>query len=243
MSKILIWDTESTDLYATWGRLLCFTWIDLAENKPHILRISDYPEFKKDSTDDSRLVKDALSILAGADMWFTWYGTRHDVPLVNSRAVKHGLPILPPIPHVDGWRVSKYNLRLPSNRLASVSSFLELPEKTPIKSDMWVRARAGYMNGLKYVYAHGLQDVVVTREVYKRMRPLIREHPNVSHMNGVANGCPSCGGVKVQKRGVTVSLKRVKQRYWCPTCGSWSSSRGFTFDQWRTSGKHGPTSI
>lgn len=234
MSKILVWDTESTDLYATWGRLLCFTWMEAGEKKPHIIKITDYPNFKKDCTDDSALVKDTIKILSGADMWFTWYGARHDIPLINTRALKHGYTTLPPVPHVDGWRVSKYKLRLPSNRLQMVSSFFGLNEKTPLDADQWARARAGHRPSLEYVYAHGLQDVVVTRDVYNVVRPLVTDHPNVGVMNGITDGCSVCGVKgKMQKRGRSISNRRIRQRYQCQNCGAWSRGRSLTFDQWK----------
>lgn len=220
MDELIIWDTESTDLYATWGRLLCFTYITLRMKKPRIIRISDYPRYQVDRTDDSFLVKDIRKILSKAGAWFTWYGVRHDVPLVDSRLVHHGMKPLPHVGHIDGWRVAKYKLRLPSNRLETVSRFLGVAEKTPIRDEMWVRARSGYKDGLSYVYRHGLQDALVTKQVYKKLLPLIEKHPNIYRIGNTDNRhCRNCGGKHVQRDGFDYAEKTVYRRYECQECG------------------------
>jgi len=218
--KIYIFDTESSDLYATWGSLLCFTWMEPHEKKAHIMRISDYPLFKKDPTNDRELVKDIKKKLEEADMLFGWYSTRHDIPLINSRLIYHGLKPVSPRAHVDGWKVAKYHLCLPSNSLKMVSSFLEIEEKTPIKPNTWKRARAGHLSSLKYVYEHGLQDTVVTKLAYERMLPLIQKHPNVFNITDFTNGCPRCGAKgRMVKNGIGYAEKRAHQVYECQKCG------------------------
>lgn len=224
--KITIWDTESSDLYATWGSLLCFTYMDVSEKKAHIKRISDYPLFKTDPTNDRELVKDIKKILDKSDMWFTWFGTKHDVPLINSRLIYHGFKPLKPVAHVDGWRVAKDKLRLPRNSLMMVSSFLEIEEKTPIKPATWKRARAGHLPSLRYVYEHGLQDTIVTKQAYERMLPLISRHPNIYQIENFKNGCPRCGVVgQMVKDGVGYAEKKAHELYECKACGGHTRGR------------------
>lgn len=220
MDDLIIWDTESTDLYATWGRLLCFTWMSLNDRKAKILRISDYPLFKKDPTNDRDLVRDIKKVLDKAGAWFTWFGTKHDVPLVNSRLIYHGLKPLAKVGHIDGWRVAKDKLRLPRNSLATVSSFLGLEEKTPIKNEVWVRARAGHVPSLNYVYRHGLQDTVVTKQAYKRMLPLIEKHPNIYRVGSKdTRHCRNCDSTHARSDGFDYAEKTIYRRYECQACG------------------------
>lgn len=220
LDDLIIWDTESTDLYATWGRLLCFTWMSLRDRKPKILRISDYSRFKNDCTDDRDLVRDIKKVLDKAGAWFTWFGTKHDVPLVNSRLIYHGQKPLSVVSHIDGWRVAKDKLRLPRNSLATVSSFLGLAEKTPIKNEIWVRARAGHLPSLNYVYRHGLQDTVVTKQAYQKMLPLIANHPNIYRVASADNRhCRNCGADRAISDGFDYAQKRVYRRYECQKCG------------------------
>lgn len=220
---IYIFDTESSDLYATWGSILCFTWMEPHETKAHILRISDYAQFKNDPTDDKALCAGIKAQIEKADMLFGWYSVRHDIPLINSRLIYHGLAPIAPIAHVDGWRIAKYQLCLPGNSLKMVSSFLELPEKTAIQPNIWKRARAGHLPSLKYVYEHGLQDTIVTKEVYLRMLPLILHHPNVHQIKDFSKGCPKCGVVgQMRPKGFGYAEKRAYQKFVCRSCGGWT---------------------
>lgn len=220
MDDLIIWDTESTDLYATWGRLLCFTWMTLKTKRPQILRISDYPRFKNDPTDDRDLVRDIKKVLDKAGAWFTWFGTKHDVPLVNSRLIYHDQQPLANVAHIDGWRVAKDRLRLPRNSLATVSGFLGVAEKTPIKNEIWVRARAGHIPSLRYVYQHGLQDALVTKQVYERMLPLIDKHPNIYRVTDPRQQCNKCGtrGHMISQ-GLRYAEKKAYRRIRCTKCG------------------------
>lgn len=220
---ITVWDTESTDLYATWGRLLCFTWMNVGDKKPSIIRISDFPLFKEDPTNDRELVKAIKKVLDKSDMWFTWFGTKHDVPLVNSRLLAHNLAPLSPAAHVDGWRVAKDKLRMPRNTLAIVSRFMGVPEKTPIKDEMWVRARAGHLPSLNYVYEHGLQDALVTMRCYERMLPIIPNHPNVYGVNDITRQCTKCGVEgKLKRDGYGYAQKCSYVKYYCNACHSYT---------------------
>lgn len=224
--RIMIFDTESSDLYATWGSLLCFTWMDATEKKSHIIRISDYPLFKTDPTNDRELVKDIKRIMDGQDMWFGWFSTKHDVPLINSRLIYHGLQPLAEMAHVDGWRVAKDNLRLPSNGLAMVSMFLGLPQKTPIKPNIWKRARAGHLPSLRYVYTHGLRDTEMTRLAYLKMLPLIKNHPNVYQIGDFKDGCPKCGVKgKIRPDGHGYAQKKAYQKFHCKACGGYTRGK------------------
>lgn len=227
--KIVLWDLETTNLNANFGYLLCFGWKILGEKKTNAISITEFPQFKKDPTNDRSLVKAAYSELANADAWVTWYGSRFDVPYLSSRLLYHKLPFLPPVPHIDGWWIARKHLRLNSNRLASVSSFLDIEEKTPLDGPTWIRAAAGHEKSIKYVVEHCLQDVVVLEEAYLRIRPLMRTHPNLNVISEEANVCPTCGSKKLQKRGVSITRVATRQRYMCNACGAWSKGKKHLF--------------
>lgn len=223
--KIIAWDLECTGLNADFGFLLCMGYKTVGDKQTHLLKISDYPGWEKDTTDDKALVKACADVLADADAWVTWYGARFDVPFLNSRLLVHGLKPLPNIPHIDGWRVAKYKLKLHSNRLASVSAFLGLDDKTPVVGPAWIKAIAGDKTSLNYIYAHCKTDVEVLEQAYQRLKPLVKDHPNHRLLQGADECCPVCGAVgKLQRRGEQVSRSRVYQRYQCRTCGAWSKS-------------------
>lgn len=228
--RIIAWDLETTNLNADFGYLLCFGYKVLGEKKSHVISIDDFPEFKKDPTNDYFLVKKASEILMEADGYVTWYGSRFDFPYLQTRLLGHGLPILPTtIPHIDGWWIARKKMKLHSNRLASVTAFLGQEDKTPLSGPIWVKAAAGHRDSIKYIKEHCYQDVQVLEQVYERIKPLYNTHPNVALMANKTFGCPVCGSTNVQKRGVHRSRVATRQRYQCKDCNAWSSGGSVLF--------------
>lgn len=156
-------------------------------------------------------------------MHVTWYGSRFDLPMVNSKLILFGEPPLPHIPHIDGWKISKYKLKIHSNRLASVQEFLGLPtSKTPVKGGEWLKAMAGDRTALKYIVSHCKADVNVLEEAYLKLRPLINNHPRV----GDKGTCYNCGSKQLQSRGPYVNRSQTpKVRIQCQGCGTWDTRR------------------
>ena len=226
MPRIILWDTENSSLDADFGTMLCFGYKYLGEGRTHVISVKDFPKhFRHDPTNDREVVKKAYEILSQADMWVTWYGTYYDVPFLATRLLEHRHAlkefVLPPVPHVDGWKIAKYRMKLHSNRLASVSAFLGLEEKTAIKPPVWRKALAGHQASLNYVIRHCRQDVKVLEQAYEAIKPLFTSHPNVALMNNRA-GCPTCGKNTMQRRGLMVTLKKRWVRYQCQHCGAWT---------------------
>lgn len=181
--------------------------------------------FKKDRTNDKQLVEDVAKELTEAGAWVTWYGGGYDVPYVNSRLIVHGLGVMPPVPHIDLWRVCREKLKLHSNRLASASSFLGLEEKTKLNGPIWIKAGAGDKGALKYVEEHAAQDVIVLAQAYDKMRPLITTGPNLALLQGITSplACSVCASQKVQRRGTRVAKTNTYVRTQCQDCGHWDS--------------------
>lgn len=223
-AKIILWDIESTNLSGNFGYILCIGWKFLGEKKTNLISIADFPLFDKDPTNDKMVVKEAAKVLSEADMWVTHYGQRFDVPFVNARLLYHKLDPLPPIPHVDTWRIARYKMKLNSNRLATIAAFFGLEEKTPLSGPIWIKAMAGHISAIRYVERHCKQDVVVLEQVYEKIKSLTTTHPNVNLVEGKKDSCPICGEHKLQKRGFTFARTRKYQRYSCTACGGWSRS-------------------
>lgn len=228
-AKILFFDIETTNLNADFGYVLCAAWKWQGNPTIHDAIISDSPDFKRDPTNDRYVVGEVLKAVESADLIVTWYGIKFDVPFVNSKLLAHGMRVLPPVPHVDGWRIAKYKLKLHSNRLASVSAFLGLEDKTPLNGRIWIRAMAGICKDIRYVVKHCRQDVLVLEQAYNKVRALTTTHPNVGLTSPytVHKLCPVCGNAfALQKRGMRIARTCIYQRYWCGLCGAWSQGKG-----------------
>lgn len=226
--RIILFDIEATNLNANIGHILCVGWKVYGDKKINVIKIDDYTLFDEDCTDDYAVVKETGEVLSEGDAFVTWYGTRFDVPYINSRLIYHGLPLLPHMTaanHIDGWRTARYKMKLNSNRLATVSAFFGAEEKTPINWRTWARAAAGHRPSLGYVYRHCRQDINVLEQVYEKIRALDHQHFNVNLISKRLDACPRCGAppTKLQHRGWNYAHASKKRRYQCTACGGWSS--------------------
>lgn len=223
--NIMHWDLESSSLFGDVGILLCAGY-KLTNKAPKILSVRDYPKsFSNGRITDKYLVKDFYEVLTdpSVHMWSTYFGLGFDVPMFNTRLLEFGLPPLPKFPHCDSWRIAKKKLKLHNNRLASVSAFVGVEEKTPLKLSIWRDAGQGNRPSIKYVEDHCRQDVVVLEQAYEKIKPFadMTIHPNLANITGEFDGCPRCTSIKVQRRGLEVTSKQRFQRFQCMECGAW----------------------
>lgn len=219
--KILLWDIECTHLKADFGTCLCIGYKWLGQKKVHVPSIMDYKGWQKDTTNDKKLLQEFYKVASEADMWVTYYGKGFDVPYIQAKLLEHGLPYLPPVPHVDLYFTVKSNLALSRKSLANVSTFLQLDaKKTPVAGTVWKRATTGHGPSIRYVIDHCKADVNLLEEAYYKLRPLVRTHPRV---NGYGP-CNVCGSEKVQSRGYMINtLRNKKRKMQCQDCGNWFS--------------------
>src|SRR3990167_4063582 len=158
--KVLIWDIESTNLSATFGTILCVGYKWLGNPKVYVPTILDYS--KKGMLDDKGLVKEFARVYETSDYTCAHYGSRFDLPMINTKLVKHGLPPLSPKPLLDTWKVARRHLKMHSNRLAALAEYLGCAHsKSPINFDDWLKAAAGNKRALKAVTEHCRLDVLV----------------------------------------------------------------------------------
>jgi uncharacterized protein YprB with RNaseH-like and TPR domain/predicted RNA-binding Zn-ribbon protein involved in translation (DUF1610 family) len=223
-SKVYVFDLETTNLAANGGYILCACVCDVNTGQVWTYRIDKTKEWKKQKWDDSGVVKALINKLGEADVWVAHYGGRFDVPFLRTRALVHGLPDIPPTPLVDTWRVARNHLKLSSNRLAALTDLLKTHPKTPLNLTDWAKASAGCITSLNLIVEHCIADVVALKEVYIKLRGIIKDHPNVALLNHEHAGdrCPNCNSHKLQKRGKHIARTRWRQRYQCQDCGHWS---------------------
>lgn len=178
--RIAAIDTESTDLSASWGRILCASFLPIRDpvtlDAPYTFRADRKPWRGRDVIDDSKLVAAISAEINKYELIVTWNGKLHDIPLLNARLAKAGLPPTDPHMHLDlMWRAGGNGLKIGSKRLENVQRFFGLSEaKTPLDGVEWQRAAAGDHKALDRIAEHCEQDVKVLTLAYWRMIRLVR---------------------------------------------------------------------
>lgn len=167
------YDIETTDLKAFMGRVLG---ISIADAWGNITRRT-YRDFAgKTILDDSGLVAWAKEELEKYDIIVSWNGKLFDKPFINARLMQGlQLPVRQDKMHVDlMYYAGGQFMRIGSRKLVNVQKFLKVPNaKTEISWDDWAKAAAGDEAALEEVMSHCDADVLVLRDVFARLKPLI----------------------------------------------------------------------
>lgn len=205
-------------LKASINTIICFGYKIFGEKETKCLSAWDYKQ--KSINDDFELVKAAYEILKDADAIVTHNGSRFDLKFFQTRLLKHKLPPLPKIRHVDTCLVAKRFLLMFNNRLNTLAKFLTSEEKMENGGwDLWVKVLQGDKKSKKLMVDYCKQDVNVLEKVFKRLRPFMTNIPNYNIFSRDADViCPKCGSTRYQNRGYRYTQVSAYQRHQCHDC-------------------------
>jgi len=120
---------------------------------------------------DAEIVERIRDELETYDYIVTYYGTRFDIPYLQTRLLAHGMRPLNDFRHWDLFYVPKFRLALHSNRLAVVGEFLYgKTEKTRVIGDIWNRAMMGDAEAMEYIVDHCEKDVIELERIATDLR-------------------------------------------------------------------------
>lgn len=168
------------------------------------------------------LLKGIHSLLSTADVVITYNGNRFDLPVLNKEFLL--AEMLPPSPYksLDLYQTMKRQFRFTSNKLDHICEQLGYGKKKNTNFQLWVDCMNKDSVAWAKMEAYNKHDTILLEQVYHRVKPWIKNHPNQNLYTDGEHVCPSCGGTKLQKRGVSYTISGRYQRYQCKTCGGWS---------------------
>lgn len=177
--KIAVLDIESTGLEAQDGYMLCACVRTVNRNpwwsKTKTFDIRDYDSYTTEKGHNDRdCVKDLIAYLDSFDVIVTWYGSRFDLPFINTRALGHGLQ--PPRREYrrDLCFVARGVGKLKNNRLATWGRYLfGKSGKTFLPWSCWQRAMRGDNKAIGEIVTHCKADVIETEKIYRKFLPLL----------------------------------------------------------------------
>lgn len=196
------------------SRLLCFgaQWGDRGKT----MIFSEWAEGR------AGMLEAAWSLLDEADVVGDYNGNRFDTPIANGELIDVGP--YSPVQKIDLYQAAKSIMKLPSMKLQYVAQHLGVGSKVPHHGfRLWLEVLQGDPKAQALMEKYCKQDVKLLPRVHTKLRPWIKNHPNVALYNGV-DGCPNCGGQDLEKRGFRYTRISVYQRLRCLDCGAWSSS-------------------
>ena len=180
--------------------------------------------------DEKFLLTILKGLLDDADIVVAHNGSRFDLPTITGRFLIN--EIKPPSPYkiIDTVTVARNEFNFPSNSLEYLSGIFGVDKKDDHKKfpgfELWIECLKNNPEAWEEMRLYNIQDVVTLEQIYLKMRPFIRNHPNVALINGdEKQACPKCGSNHIHWRGFAHTSVGKYHRYQCADCGGWGRSR------------------
>jgi len=230
-AKILLWDIETAPAISyTWGRwkqnigsnqvvqegyILCWAARFLDSDEVHYDALPYHKQdYANDPTDDYAICQTLLDLFEKFDLrWF------------NAQLAKHELPPVHPQKTIDTLKYAKSHFRFPSNRLDELAKYLGI-EQRKLSTDftLWSGCMDGDKDAWQKMVDYNIQDLEPLAEVYLRLRPYIKNHPNLALYEDWdgdrTERCPKCGSRHLVNNGYYRTNVSVFRRYKCTGCGN-----------------------
>ena len=200
-----------------WSQVLCFAAKWYGKRKVH------FHSQHHDGHDE--MILRAWELLDECDAVIHFNGKAFDVKHLNREFILAGLGPPAPFIDIDLLSTARTRFKFASNKLDHISQQLGVGSKVKHEGfELWLGCIAGDPQAWKKMKRYNVGDITITEAVYEKMRPWIRNHPNVGLWTGHDN-CRVCGSVAVHRRGFYRTTTGVFLKFQCTDCLSYSRSK------------------
>lgn len=175
--------------------------------------------------DDRRITISLASLLNEADIVITHNGKKFDLLKINARMLIHQLPPVKSYQNIDTFEIARRQFGFTSNKLNYLAQILGVDTKLDTDFQLWADCVDGKQEALNYMLKYNKWDVECLEAVYLRLRPWIKNHPNLSlYYESTELRCPNCGSSHLTQEGFYYTSVNKYQVYRCE-CGAISRIR------------------
>jgi len=173
--------------------------------------------------DDSRICTELWDLLDEAEIIITHNGKKFDEPKIRTRMLINGLPPLTPYKQIDTKEIAQKQFGFSSNKLDALAIQFKFKRKIETNFNLWKECMYGNEEALADMAEYNKYDVLLLEQVYKKLRPWIKNHPNLGmYDHSLEELCAHCG---------SDLLEEIEDRYYythngkyqtfrCMNCGS-----------------------
>ena len=207
------------------GHIMSFSWIWNDDNDDKVIY------YENRTQDDVDITAKLLALLDEADVVIGQNSDRFDLPTINGRALVAGLKPPSPYKTVDTCLVARKEFGFPSNSLEYLTTVLKTKHRKLTHAkypgfELWLACMQGDEEAWKEMREYNIVDTLSVRDVYKAMRPWVRNHANLAvHIESDEHVCPKCGSDRLHRRGYAYTNVGKYIRFQCTDCGGWSRTR------------------
>jgi hypothetical protein len=175
--------------------------------------------------DDSRIVKSLWKLLDQADIVIA-HNISFDVPNMNTRFVVNDLPPTNPYQTIDTMLVAKKQFGFTHNSLNGLAKLFGFKAKMDTDFELWKQCVAGNEEALEYMSEYNKGDVEILEEIYLKLRPWIKSHPNLGlYVESIEPVCPNCGSPDISWTGKFYYTQTGKYSTFRCRCGAFGRAR------------------
>jgi len=201
--------------------MLCWSAKWLGEKEIMSAAICQDANYNPNKPSDKEILVKLRELLDEADIVVAHNGKMFDVKKANTRFIGNRIPPPSPFRVIDTLAEARRHFLFTANSLNELGKFLGVGTKIRTGGfDLWEDCMNGDMNAWKRMIHYCENDVRLLERVYLKMRPFIKNHPNISVIRGEAV-CPKCGSKRIVKRGYMYTQSGTRQRFQCLKCFGW----------------------
>jgi predicted PolB exonuclease-like 3'-5' exonuclease len=192
---------------------ICYKWE--GEDEIHSLTWSK-------SQSDKHMLKEFCNILAKADEIVAHNGDRFDLKWIRTRALIHGISVMPSPKSIDTLKWAKKYFNFNSNKLDYIAKFLNVGAKMDTGGlDLWkdIVFRKD-QQALDKMVKYCKMDVEVLESVFNKLNAYtLANHNYAVQHGGDKYECPECGGINVKyNKKVVTTAGTVHHWILCKDC-------------------------
>lgn len=183
------------------------------------------------SRDDKRITESIWKLMCEADMVVAHYGDRFDIPMLNSRFIMNGFPPPTNFTSIDTKSIASQNFKFISNKLDALAIYFGFAKKLHTDFMLWRRCMEGEELAIQEMLTYNKRDVTLLEEVYLKLRPYAKRHPNVGlYIESEEPVCSHCGSSHLEFASEYYTQTNKYKVYRCD-CGALSRVRQSSTDK------------
>tara|TARA_X000001382_G_C3168207_1_gene178611 strand:- start:198 stop:1133 length:936 start_codon:yes stop_codon:yes gene_type:complete len=141
---------------------------------------------------DKRILESIWKLLDEAEIVIGHNLDRFDIRKLNARFIDNDLDPPSPYKTIDTLKIARREFAFVSYKQDYLTKHFKLEQKLETSFDLWVKCMQGNQEALNTMEEYNCHDVMGLEEVYLKLRPYIKNHPNLGVLMD-ANVCPNCG--------------------------------------------------
>ena len=144
------------------------------------------------SRNDKRILKSIWKLLDEAEIVIGHNLDRFDIRKLNARFIDNDINPPSPFRSIDTLKVARKEFAFVSYKQDFLTKHFELENKLKTEFQLWVDCMQGDQSRLDEMAKYNRHDVMGLEQVYLKLRPYIKNHPNLGVLVDM-DVCPTCG--------------------------------------------------